>query len=103
MTNTDKFASHGPIEVKWLWRRVVTIGVLLMAFGLVAAIIWRLSDPVALKWVALGLLVVIALAHTIYLTGATVTDWARVVAAARPGVKIGPTSAESAPPPGEAQ
>jgi hypothetical protein len=102
MSPPDRFASHGPIEVKWLWRRVVTIGVLLAGFGLVGAIIWRVTDPGALKWIALGLLVVIALAHTIYLTGATVTDWARVVAAARPGVKIGPASAESAPPEGGA-
>jgi hypothetical protein len=88
-------AEHGPIEVKWFWRRVVTIGVLLIGFALLGVIIWRLTDPQALKWIALGLLVLLAIAHTIYLTGATVTDWARVVAAARPGVKIGPASVES--------
>lgn len=97
MTEPEAADEHVPIEVKWFWRRVVTIGVLLIAFALLGAIIWRLTEPTALKWIALGLLAVVALAHTIYLTGATVTDWARVVAAARPGVKIGPASVKSEP------
>lgn len=86
-----------PIEVKWLWRRIVTIGVILASLALVAFIIWRLTEPSALKWIALSLVGLIALAHTIYLTGATVTDWARVVAAARPGVSVGLGGAASSP------
>lgn len=89
--------SHPPVEVRWLWRRIVTIGVLLMVFALVGAIIWRTDDGPALKWIGLGLVCFGALAHTVYLTGATVTDWAKLVSAARPGLKIGPASVQSPP------
>lgn len=85
----------GMVEIKWLWRRWATFLVGGCSYFLIAVIVWRLSDADALKWIALALICLIGLAHTIYLTGATVLDWAKVVAAARPGLTIGPMSAKS--------
>lgn len=92
---------HAPIEVKWLWRRVFTFASSLAAYALVAWIIWKLTDAKALQWIGLALILLIAVGHAIYLTGATVTDWARLAAAARPGVKITPTGVTTDPNPAE--
>lgn len=86
-----------PVEIKWFWRRWATFLVGGLAYGLIWIIISKLTDADALKWIALALVCLIGVAHTIYLTGATVTDWAKVVAAARPGVTIGPAGAKSEP------
>lgn len=72
-----------PIEVKWTWRRYVTIGVLVVCLGLVGAIVWRTTDPTALRWIASGLIAFAALAHAIYLTGPTATDLAKILGAIR--------------------
>lgn len=76
-----------PVETSWKWRRWVTIGVLIVSQAMVGVIIWRLVDATALKWIGLGLISFGMLAHTVYLTGATVTDWAKLVAAARSGTE----------------
>lgn len=74
-----------PIEVRWVWRRVYTYAsTLLNSIGL-AAIIWRLDDPGALKWLGLALIGANVVMATLYLAGATVTDWAKLAAAARRG------------------
>ena len=45
-----------PIEVRWLWRRIYTYAAtLLNSIGL-TAIIWRLDDPSALRWLGLALI-----------------------------------------------
>lgn len=71
------------VEVRWLWRRIYAgVATLLNSAG-VAAIIWRLKDPDALKWLGLALVGANVVMATLYLAGATVTDWAKLAAAAR--------------------
>jgi hypothetical protein len=74
-----------PIEVRWLWRRIYTYVATVLNSAGVAAIIWRLDDPGALKWIGLSLIGANVLLATLYLAGATVTDWAKLAAAARRG------------------
>ena len=72
-----------PVEVRWLYRRIFTYGACgANSLGL-AAIILRLDDPGALKWLGLALIGANVVLGTLYLAGATVTDWAKLVAAAR--------------------
>lgn len=72
-----------PIEVRWLYRRIFTYGACGANFAGLAAIILRLDDPVALKWLGLALVGANIVLGTLYLAGATVTDWAKLVAAGR--------------------
>lgn len=74
-----------PVEVRWLWRRVYTYVVTALNGAGVGAIIWRLDDPQALKWLGLSLIGANVVVATLYLAGATVTDWAKLAAAARRG------------------
>jgi hypothetical protein len=71
------------VEVRWLWRRVYAYAATLLNSAGVAAIIWRLEDPEALKWLGLSLVGANVIMATLYLAGATVTDWAKLAAAAR--------------------
>ncbi|WP_430425607.1 hypothetical protein [Phenylobacterium sp.] len=71
------------VEVRWLWRRIYACAATLLNSAGVAAIIWRLSDPDALKWLGLSLVGANVVMATLYLAGATVTDWAKLAAAAR--------------------
>jgi len=77
----------GPVEKRWLWRRIITFTVMIPAEVGIGAIIYHLVDPQALKWIALALVGLIALAHTVHLTGATVSEWAKFAAAARSGTE----------------
>lgn len=74
-----------PVEVRWLWRRVFTYAATLLNSLGVAAIVWRLQDADALKWLGLSLVGANVVTATLYLAGATVTDWAKLAAAARRG------------------
>ena len=74
---------HPPPEVRWLWRRVYTYASTLLNSCGVAGIIWRISDPQALKWIGLALIAGNVVVATLYLAGATVTDWAKLARAAR--------------------
>ena len=71
------------VEVRWLWRRIYAYAATLLNSAGVGAIIWRLDDPVALKWLGLALIGANVVMATLYLAGATVTDWAKLAAAAR--------------------
>ena len=51
----------------------------------IVVIVCRLSDPHALKWVGLALIGSNVVMATLYLAGATVTDWAKLAQAARNG------------------
>ena len=74
-----------PIEVRWLYRRLFTYGsALLNAIGIMT-VISRLEDAAALKWIGLGLIGANVVLGGLYLAGATVTDWAKLAAAARRG------------------
>jgi hypothetical protein len=72
-----------PVEVRWLWRRVYSYAVTLLNSAGLGLILFRLDDPQALKWLGLGLVGSNAVVATLYLAGATVTDWAKLAAAAR--------------------
>lgn len=72
-------------EIQWTYRRWYTYGLTAAAVALIACIIFRLDDPTALKWLGLALCAVIVLLALSYLYGATVTDVARLTAAARSG------------------
>ena len=72
-----------PIEVRWLYRRIFTYSACGANFALLGAIILRLEDPVALRWLGLTLIGANVVLGTLYLAGATVTDWAKLVAAGR--------------------
>lgn len=72
-----------PVEVRWLWRRVYSYTVTLLNSAGLSLILFRLDDPQALKWLGLGLVGSNAVVATLYLAGATVTDWAKLAAAAR--------------------
>ncbi len=72
-----------PIEARWFFRRIYTYAASLLNFGLLAAVVCRLQDPAALKWLGLALIGANVVLGTLYLAGATVTDWAKLVAAAR--------------------
>ncbi|MFN3585752.1 hypothetical protein [Phenylobacterium sp.] len=74
-----------PIEVRWLFRRIYTYAATLLNSAGVMAIVWRIDDPAALKWIGLALIGANVVMATLYLSGATVTDWAKLAAAARRG------------------
>ena len=70
-------------EVRWLWRRIYAYAATVLNSAGVTAIIWRLDDPDALKWLGLAMVGANVIMATLYLAGATVTDWAKLAAAAR--------------------
>jgi hypothetical protein len=71
------------VEVRWVFRRIYTYVATLLNSAGVAAIIFRLDDPAALKWIGLALIGGNVVMATFYLAGATVTDWAKLAAAAK--------------------
>ena len=78
-----------PVEVTWLWRRVFTYLASLVNAGLLAAVILKVRDPQGLAALGLALVAANVVLATLYLAGATVTDWARIAGAARGGAKAG--------------
>ena len=72
-----------PVEVTWLWRRVFTYLASLANAGLLAAVIVKVRDPKGLATLGLALVAANVVLATLYLAGATVTDWARIAGAAR--------------------
>jgi hypothetical protein len=71
------------LEVRWLWRRIYTYALSLLNCAGVGAIVLRLNSSEALKWIALALIGANVIMATLYLAGATVTDWAKLAHAAR--------------------
>ncbi len=78
-----------PVEVTWLWRRVFTYLASLANAGLLAAVIVKVRDPQGLAALGLALVAANVVLATLYLAGATVTDWARIAGAARGGARAG--------------
>ncbi|MGA0604937.1 hypothetical protein ACO2Q0_02970 [Phenylobacterium sp. VNQ135] len=74
-----------PIEVRWLWRRIYTYATTVLNSVGLTVIVWRLDDAAALKWLGLALIGANVIMATLYLAGATVTDWAKLAASARRG------------------
>lgn len=78
-----------PVEITWLWRRIFTYLASLANAGLLAAVILKVRDAQGLAALGLALIAANVVLATLYLAGATVTDWARIAGAARGGVKTG--------------
>ena len=78
-----------PVEVTWLWRRIFTYLASLVNAGLLAAVIAKMKDPQGLAALGLALVAANVVLATLYLAGATVTDWARIAGAARGGPRDG--------------
>lgn len=83
-------------EASWFWRRLVTISLLIVCHVIVGAIVWFLRDAAALKWIGLALVGEAVIAYAAYIMGATVSEWAKIAAAAVPGLKITPFGARTA-------
>lgn len=81
-------------EIQWTWRRAFAFLRTLLVAAALACIIFKLTDPSALKWIALALVASGVIDAVLYMAGATATDIARLTAAARSGA---PPSQESAP------
>ncbi|NEX94845.1 hypothetical protein [Caulobacter sp. 17J65-9] len=71
-----------PPEPTWTFRRVFTYAATAANSALLAAIVLRLQEAEALRWVALALVGANVVLATLYLAGASVLDWARLAAAA---------------------
>ena len=78
-----------PVEITWLWRRIFTYLASLVNAGLLAAVILKVRDPQGLAALGLALVAANVVLATLYLAGATVTDWARIAGAARGGAARG--------------
>jgi hypothetical protein len=76
-------------ETSWLWRRLVTFGVLIVAHVLIGFAVWWLKDAGSLKWISLGLIGECVVVYMTYLTASSVSEWARLAGAIAPGMKIG--------------
>lgn len=83
-----------PVEVTWLWRRIFTYLASLVNAGLLAAVIAKVKDPQGLAALGLALVAANVVLATLYLAGATVTDWARIAGAARGGGSDGAKARE---------
>jgi len=75
-------------EVQWLWRRIATFTLAACAYAVLVFIIWRIPGTTgeaagALKWIGLGLIGLLAMAHLVYVTGATITDLSRLANAVK--------------------
>ncbi len=62
------------------WRRWVTIGYLIVTAGLLAFIVWRMTESAPLRDVALALIGSQAFFALLYMAGASAADLARIVA-----------------------
>jgi len=80
---SDLGDARPPVEVRWLWRRVYTYAATLLNSVGIVAIVVRVNDAQALKWLGLALIGSNVVVATLYLAGATVTDWAKLAQAAR--------------------
>jgi len=78
-----------PVEITWLWRRIFTYLASLANAGLLAAVIVKVRDAQGLAALGLALIAANVVLATLYLAGATVTDWARIAGAARGGPRDG--------------
>jgi hypothetical protein len=72
-----------PVEIRWLWRRVYTYAVTVLNCAGVGIIVCRVNSAETLKWLGLALVGANVVTATLYLAGATVTDWAKLAHAAR--------------------
>jgi hypothetical protein len=74
-----------PAEPSFRYRRAYTFAGGLTYAALIAAIVWKLAEPGALKWIALGLIAANVVREAFYMGGASLADWALVTKAWRRG------------------
>jgi hypothetical protein len=67
-------------EQSWTFRRIFAYAATVINSALLAAIIWKVDDPTALKWLGVSLVASNVVMATIYLAGASVLDWAKLAA-----------------------
>ena len=79
-----------PPEISWKFRRRFAFGFTVLNSGFVAAIIWKLTDPSALKWIGVCLIGSNVILAALYMAGATGTELARIFAAGRSGAEPPP-------------
>ncbi len=65
-------------EVQWFWRRLFTFLFTSVNSLAVAAIVWKIDDPGALKWIGLGLIFANIMLAFVYMAGATLVDLTRI-------------------------
>lgn len=112
MSESDEGAGEAPrifgIGIGlWFWRRLLAyLGVFLCFIGAGAALVLIAtaadgSDAriMALMWMGLGFLLTGFAIFTFYFSGATVTQWAALVAAAVPGMRVGFAGVQAGPTP----
>ncbi len=87
------------VEVKWVFRRWYIFAFTAINTVGVGVIIAKVNDPSALKWIALGLISANMVMALLYIAGASGTDIARVVAAARSGAEPPDDPPQSETPP----
>ncbi len=65
-------------EVQWFWRRLFTFLFTSVNSLAVAAIVWKIDEPNALKWIGLGLIFANIMLAFVYMAGATLVDLTRL-------------------------
>ena len=65
-------------EVQWFWRRLFTFLFTSVNSAAVAAIVWKIDEPDALKWIGLGLIFANVMLAFVYMAGATLVDLTRI-------------------------
>jgi len=80
---TESIEVRPPVEVRWLWRRIYTFGATFTNSLALGGIVVRVNDATTLKWLGLAVVGANVVIATLYLAGATVTDWARLAQSVR--------------------
>jgi hypothetical protein len=65
-------------EVQWFWRRLFTFLFTSVNSIAIAAVVWKMDDPHALKWIGLGLIFANIMLAFVYMAGATLVDLTRL-------------------------
>lgn len=80
---TDATRDDTPAEPSFTYRRRYAFTALALNSAGVGAIIWKLDDPTALKWIALALVASNLVVAGLYMAGASMSDWALLTKAWR--------------------
>jgi hypothetical protein len=98
-------------EVSWTWRRLFAFALTAACLVLLGAIVWQLTAPTvmiplakvpgvieAMRWIAMGLIALLALLTFAYMAGATAMEWVQMMTAFRSTEKITTTTAPTPAP-----
>ena len=70
------------LEVQWFWRRLFTFLSTGINSAALIAIVVKINDPDALKWIGVGLIFGNIMLAFVYMAGATMVDLTRLIAEA---------------------